>query len=188
MQAAEDALASRVDPEFEPRQPARESRRVSSLLSRADLNTSFDRSAFQDLASSGAGNSFSSQGRRGHSLGGAFERPSFGAGSMRRLRASTPGTFSRLSIDDVSETGTIVNNEMNGSQASTTFDDMEGLAELNGSQDGPDALDLQHPLDGLKKEFSMVKFKEIPMSSSPKSARATLERLKVPRFYSPQAS
>ena len=181
VQAPEEELASRVDPEFEPRQPARESRRVSSMLSRADLNASFDRSAFQDLAShhSGASSSFPAHGRRGHSLGAAYERPSFGSGSQRRLRASTPGTFSRLSIDDLSDTGTVLNLGINGSQASTTFDDMDGYADLTNSHDGPESLDLQHPLDGLKKEIFMVKFAEIPMNKTGRVSLGSLERPKV---------
>ncbi|KAF2400136.1 hypothetical protein EJ06DRAFT_582689 [Trichodelitschia bisporula] len=47
-QTEEEQLASQLDPDFDARRG--ESRRISSLLSRADLSTSFDRSAFQNLA------------------------------------------------------------------------------------------------------------------------------------------
>jgi anaphase-promoting complex subunit 1 len=43
-------LAAQLDPEFEnPSAPAKSSRRVSSLLARADLSTSHDKLAFSDL-------------------------------------------------------------------------------------------------------------------------------------------
>ena len=160
---AEDALASQVDPEFEPRHTARESRRMSSMLSRADLNPSFDRSAFQDLASHHtAGNSFTSHGRRGQSLGAGSERLSFGASSQRRLRASTPGTFSRLSIDDVSDLS--ARHGLGGSQASMT-EDIDSFADLVGGQENPEDFDLHYPLAGLKKELLLRKFAEIPIDA-----------------------
>jgi anaphase-promoting complex subunit 1 len=160
----EDTLASQMDPDFEPRRTARESRRVSSMISRADLNPSFDRSAFQDLASQGAaGTSFNQHGRRGHSLGNAPDRISFGAASQRRMRASTPGAFSRLSIDEMSDMGSGMHLGLNSSQASTTFDEYETLADVTMSNDDIDGIDLQAPLDGLKKEILVRKFAEIPV-------------------------
>jgi anaphase-promoting complex subunit 1 len=159
---AEDALASQVDPEFEPRHTARESRRMSSMLSRADLNPSFDRSAFQDLASHHtAGNSFASHGRRGQSLGAGSERLSFG-GSQRRLRASTPGTFSRLSIEDISDLAAA--RHLSGSQVSMT-EEIDSFADLVGGQENPDDFDLHYPLGGLKKELLLRKFAEIPIDA-----------------------
>jgi anaphase-promoting complex subunit 1 len=164
LKGTDDTLASQMDPDFEPRRTARESRRVSSMISRADLNPSFDRSAFQDLASQGgAGTSFSQHGRRGHSLGTAPDRMSFGAASQRRLRASTPGAFSRLSIDEMSDMGNGLHLGLNGSQASTTFDEYETLADMTMSNDDVDGMDLQAPLDGLKKEILVRKFAEIPV-------------------------
>jgi anaphase-promoting complex subunit 1 len=173
-QGAEDAFASQVDPDFEPRQPARESRRVSSMMSRAELNTSFDRNAFQDLASQHSSTNVSSgpAGRRGHSLGASFERPSFGPGSQRRLRASTPGSFSRLSIDDASDTGTVLNLGVNAS-FSSTVDEMDGFVDPGEDFAGLETLDLHHPLDGLKREIVLVKFAEIPMHSTSIAFAAT---------------
>jgi anaphase-promoting complex subunit 1 len=163
LKEAEDTLASQIDPEFEPRRTARESRRVSSMISRADLNPSFDRSAFQDLASQhgGTGTSHAQHGRRGHSLGNAPEKISFATASQRRLRASTPGAFSRLSIEDISDIGGGTPLGLNGSQASTTFEDHEMLADLTANNDDLDGFDLQAPLDGLKKEVLVRKFAEI---------------------------
>jgi anaphase-promoting complex subunit 1 len=174
---AEDTLASQIDPDFEPRRTARESRRVSSMISRADLNPSFDRSAFQDLASQhgAASNSFGQHGRRGHSLGNTSDRLSYGA-SQRRLRASTPGALSRLSIEEISELGgTPVG--ISGSQASTTFEDHEMLADMTSNDDDFDGFDLQAPLDGLRKEVLVRKFAEIPIQigSAKRSTVATAD-------------
>jgi anaphase-promoting complex subunit 1 len=182
LKEAEDTLASQIDPEFEPRRTARESRRVSSMISRADLNPSFDRSAFQDLASQHGGttNSLGQHGRRGHSLGNASEKGGFGTTSQRRLRASTPGAFSRLSIEDISDIGGGTPIGLNGSQASTTFEDYEMLADITAHNDDLDGFDLQAPLDGLKKEVLVSKFAEIPIrigSSNEPKASATVKSI-----------
>jgi hypothetical protein len=68
---------------------------------------------------------------------------------------------------------------INGSQASTTFDDMDSYADLANSYDGPESLDLQHPLDGLKKEIFMVKFAEIPVNNTAKTSQRSFEKSKV---------
>ncbi|KAK4997481.1 Anaphase-promoting complex subunit 1 [Elasticomyces elasticus] len=104
-QDAEDALASQMDPDFDPPlQPSKESRRISSLLSRADLATGHDRPVYSEAnrGSTGATASFTGQGRRGQSFGGTVERKSFGIHTFRKSRASTPGsTFGRsLVIED----------------------------------------------------------------------------------------
>jgi anaphase-promoting complex subunit 1 len=160
LKEVEEKLASQVDPGYEPRRTARESRRVSSMISRADLNPSFDRSAFQDLATQHAPN-FSQSGRRGQSLGNT-DRLSFGASSHRRLRASTPGAFSRLSIEDLSELSGL-NPVLNASQASTTLDEYEPQADLSTIDEDVGGFDFQAPLDGLNKEVFARKFAEIPL-------------------------
>lgn len=71
----DDDLVSQLDPAFEnPSAPAKSSRRVSSLLARADLFTSHDKSTFSELAS---GYSIPSGGRRGTSFGVQGSRLSF---------------------------------------------------------------------------------------------------------------
>ena len=82
-------LTSQLDPEFEnPGVPAKSSRRVSSLLARADLSTGHDKLAFSDLVNGhpGAAGSHSNNNRRGESFGGYGSRGSFGntIGSSRR--------------------------------------------------------------------------------------------------------
>ncbi|KAF2835854.1 hypothetical protein M501DRAFT_997534 [Patellaria atrata CBS 101060] len=159
-QTAEDVLASQLDPDFDmARGPAKESRRVSSLLSRADLSTSYDRSAFQDLAThqTSFGGSLGLQGRRGHSFGTQGDRTSFGAGFQRRIRESTPGSFSRLSLGGASVDETM--------EDSLLLED-EGLIGDDIIEDYNDIKchGFHEPLDGLKKELVVVKICEIPVS------------------------
>lgn len=92
-QSDEAVMASQMDPDFQPRgsqQPTRESRRISSLLSRGELSTADTRSQSGLNASFGAGVS-----RRHTSFGPHSERRSFGP---RRSRGSTPGSVFSKSI------------------------------------------------------------------------------------------
>ena len=146
-QNAEDAFASQVDPDFQGlRNPARESRRISSFISRADLSTGLELSNFGDTAKaqSQAGANTASLGRRGNSLGGQNERRSFGGLSSIRSRASTPGSMSRLSFldDDVASTDPL---GLPSEFLTTNFS----------------ALDFQEPLDSLPKEVILVKIQTI---------------------------
>ena len=158
-QAVEDALASQLNPGFEdPRQ--QDSRRVSSLLSRAELSTSFDKAAFQDLANprhSFGGSfsaSFGASQRSRFSLGN--DRTSFGGFSQHRHRASTPGSItSRISLSNVSMDDTF------DETMDDTFDTIEDYDELD---------DLFAPLDpnndsveGLRKELVMTEVAKIPV-------------------------
>jgi anaphase-promoting complex subunit 1 len=168
--SADDFMVSQLDPEFDVRQPAKESRRVSSLLSRADLSTNFDRSAFEDLATHRTTrNSFGPNARRGQSLGGTAERTSLGVGSLRKLRASTPGAFSRLSLDESSDIETVINH--GGDDLSATFDDLDEFEDVFLGRAGLDAIDFQQPFAGLKKEVLLSRFAEVSMNSSPASGR-----------------
>ena len=161
---AEDLLASQLDLDFEPRQPAKASRRVSSMISRADLSTNQDKSAFQELASQNPHRqSFGPHGRRGPSLGGPTSRTSLGYGSQRRLRSSTPGAFSRLSLDDMSESGTIVNF---GLEDATMHDNVGQGDDILSRQAELDSLDIRLPFNGLRREMLFYRIAEIPMSDS----------------------
>lgn len=96
-QEEEATMASQMDPDFHPagsQQPRRESRRISSLVSRGELSTADARSQGGLNTSFGAGAS-----RRHTSFGPQTERRSFGP---RRSRGSTPGSiFSRsIGFDD----------------------------------------------------------------------------------------
>ncbi|KAK7522618.1 negative regulator of mitosis [Phyllosticta citriasiana] len=163
-QTAEEAFASQLDPETDlASQPSRASRRVSSLISRADLSSSFDKSAFQDLATHRAGfrDSLGIHGRRGQSLGG-IGRTSIGPSSRpvsRKTRASTPGDVSQISLVAVS----LDDNLDDG--LDDTLDDSQIPDEIL-IDDESGTGGLQEPVAGLRRELVLVKFSEIPFGNS----------------------
>jgi anaphase-promoting complex subunit 1 len=94
IQDDEIAMASQMDPDFQPlgsQQTARESRRISSLVSRGELSNADTRSQSGLNASFNAGS-----GRRHTSFGPHSERRSLGP--RRRSRGSTPGSIFSKSI------------------------------------------------------------------------------------------
>ncbi|KIW02860.1 uncharacterized protein PV09_05913 [Verruconis gallopava] len=160
----EDLLVSQLDPDFDTHQPAKASRRVSSMLSRAELSTNQDRSAFQELAmQTNHRQSFGPHGRRGQSFGGQVDRTSFGITSQRRLRSSTPGAFSRLSLDDMSENGTIMNFEVDDTLMTDDLNDYDDIFDKHSELD---SFDFRLPFDGLRREVLFHRIAEIPMSES----------------------
>lgn len=155
-QAVDDALASQLNPDFNIDRLPTESRRVSSLLSRAELSTSFDRSAFQDLAThrQSMGGSFGASQRSRRSLGN--DRSSFGY-SQSRNRASTPGSIaSRLSFGGADIDDTI--DDMEESQ----YDLMEEYDEVDNLFSPPELDGEAQPAAGLRKELVMEAVGEIP--------------------------
>lgn len=172
-QTEEEAFASQLDPETDlARQPTRESRRVSSLLSRADLSRSFDKSAFEQATHRSSLGSNFSHSRRGQSLGGHGLRASLGPSSRpvsRKTRASTPGDVSQISLSAVSLEDT-VDDDL---ELDDTIDDSEIPDELLGG-DGDDASGLQEPIEGLRRELLLVKFSEIPFGTSESIFRSSV--------------
>jgi anaphase-promoting complex subunit 1 len=173
-QAVEDALASRLNPDFDPTHQQKESRRVSSLLSRAELSTSFDKTAFQDLAT------------QRHSLGGSFsasfgasqrsrlslgnDRTSFGGFSQHRHRASTPGSItSRISLSNVSIDDTF------DDSMDDTFDTIEDYDELDDLFAPLEANTDQGSIDGLRKELVMTEVARIPVQQYLQAGRFALK-------------
>ncbi|RAR10569.1 negative regulator of mitosis [Stemphylium lycopersici] len=168
-QAVDEALASQLNPDSDLTRQPKASRRVSSLLSRADLSTSFDRSAFQDMATSRnslAGSfsqSFSASQRSRHSLG--HDRTSFGGLSQSRNRASTPGSVtSRMSLGAVS-----IDDTLDDVMDEDTFDTIEDYDELDDLFAPPDAKGGPRPGDGLHKELVVSVIAEIPVTQYLKS-------------------
>ncbi|CAO2656129.1 Nn.00g049320.m01.CDS01 [Neocucurbitaria sp. VM-36] len=168
-QAVEDALASQLNPDSDIVRQPKESRRVSSLLSRAELTTSFDKSAFQDLAThrTSLGGSFSASfgasQRSRHSLG--QDRTSFGGYSQSRHRASTPGSVtSRMSLG-----GASIDDTLEDVMDEDTFDTIEDYDELDDLFAPPDAKAESQPGDGLHKELVMSVLAEIPVTQYLKS-------------------
>jgi anaphase-promoting complex subunit 1 len=153
-QAVDDALASQLNPDFSIERLPKVSRRVSSLLSRAELSTSFDKSAFQDLAThrQGGGGSFSASQRSRRSLGN--DRSSFGGFSQSRNRTSTPGSIvSRMSFG-----GGDIDDTFDESQ----YDLMEDYDEGDNLFMPPEGGAETQPTDGLRKELVMEAVGEIP--------------------------
>lgn len=161
---ADDLLASQLDLDVEARHGTKASRRVSSMLSRAELSTNHDRSAFQELANNAHHRqSFGPHGRRGQSFGGPADRTSFGVSTQRRLRSSTPGAFSRLSLDDMSENGTIMNFGGDDTMMTDGIDDFDDIFSKHSELD---SFDFRLPFDGLRREILFHRIKEIPMSEA----------------------
>lgn len=157
-QAVDDALASQLNPDFSIERLPKVSRRVSSLLSRAELSTSFDKSAFQDLAThrQGGSGSFSASQRSRRSLGN--DRSSFGGFSQSRNRASTPGSIvSRMSFG-----GGDIDDTFDDTMEESQYDLMEDYDEGDNLFMPPEAGAEAQPTDGLRKELVMEAVGEIP--------------------------
>ena len=157
-QAVDDALASQLNPDFNIDRLPKESRRVSSLLSRAELSTSFDKSAFQDLAThrTSIGGSFGASQRSRRSLG--HDRTSFGGYSQSRNRASTPGSIaSRISFG-----GADIDDTLDDTMEESQYDIMEDYDEVDNLFSPPEAGAESQPTDGLRKELVMEAVGEIP--------------------------
>lgn len=179
-QAVEDALASQLNPESEIVRQSSQSRRVSSMLSRAELTTSFDKSAFQDLAThrtSFGGNlsaSFGASQRSRHSMG--HDRSSLGF-SQSRNRASTPGSVtSRMSLGAAS-----IDDTLEDVMDEDTFDTIEDYDELDDLFAPPDAKAESQPGDGLHKELVMSVIAEIPVTQYLKSGLFALNSSSSPQ-------
>ncbi|KAL6709532.1 Anaphase-promoting complex subunit 1 [Coniothyrium glycines] len=179
-QAVEDVLASQLNPDSELLRQPKESRRVSSLLSRAELSTSFDKSAFQDLATSrnSLGGSFSASfgasQRSRRSLG--HDRTSFGGFSQTRHRASTPGSVtSRLSL------GASIDDTLEDVMDEDTFDTIEDYDELDDLFVPLDSKMESQPGDGLHKELVISVIAEVPVTQYLKSGMFALSNPSDPQ-------
>ncbi|KAH0537267.1 hypothetical protein FGG08_005929 [Glutinoglossum americanum] len=152
--AQEDQFASSLDPDYgNGGAPSRISRRVSSLVARADLSTNHDRLTFSGLASGGAANSSATHNgslRRGESFGGYSTRGSFGGSFGPNRRGSVPaiGTFSATGYHDV------------------PVDDL--LEELNsgGDFEGFGGMGIHEAREGLRKEIVMTKIESFAIDQA----------------------
>jgi anaphase-promoting complex subunit 1 len=167
-EAVEEALASQLNPDSEIVRQPKESRRVSGLLSRAELSTSFDKSAFQDLAThrTSLGGSFSASfgasQRSRRSMGN--DRTSFGGFSQSRHRASTPGSMtSRMSL------AASIDDTLEDAMDEDTFDTIEDYDELDDLFAPPEASDDSQQTNRLHKEMVMTIVTEISATQYLKS-------------------
>ena len=167
-EAVEEVLASQLDPDHAILRLPKESRRVSGLLSRQELSTSFDKSTFQELAThrNSVGGSFSASfgasQRSRHSLGN--DRASFGGYSQSRHRASTPGSItSRMSL------AASIDDTLEDVMDEDTFDTIEDYDELDDLFAPPETGRDARATDGLHKEMVMTVVAEIPVTKYLKS-------------------
>ncbi|KAK5172957.1 Anaphase-promoting complex subunit 1 [Saxophila tyrrhenica] len=164
-QEEEDAMASQMDPDYQPgasQQAARESRRISSM------NADMRQSQYNANASfAGPG------GRRNASFGGPGERRSLG---HRKSRGSTPGSvFSRsLGPDD----------DLMDLDSSFDADDEESvgsiLRHIRATFDATGAESILAGLgDEMKRELIVRKLHSIPIATSTSSEAKTVEPIQV---------
>lgn len=170
-----EELASQLGHEFgDIGVPLKTSRRVSSLLSRADLATNHDRTAFTDLATGNqAASTIQGGSRRGESFGGYGNRSSFGYLRRGSLPPASNSAFS------------------NGSSFLDAPVDklLEGLKN-GGDFEGFESMGLRETMSGLPKEMMLAKVESF--SSSLAASRglprksSKLPRPKVFTLSSPQ--
>ncbi|KKZ63413.1 anaphase-promoting complex subunit 1 [[Emmonsia] crescens] len=151
----EEDLASQLGPEFDDIGVSmRASRRVSSLLARADLAANNDRTTFSDLVTGNQSVSSFYGGRRGESFGGQTARASFG---FHQRNSLPPGSTSVYS---------------NGSSFLDAPVD-KFLESLNngGDFEGFDNMGLRETISGLPREMMLAKVDSF--SSGFSTARST---------------
>ncbi|KAA6408998.1 MAG: anaphase-promoting complex subunit 1 [Lasallia pustulata] len=144
-------LASQLDPAFEnPAAPAKSSRRVSSLLARADLSTSHDKSTFSELAGGHMGGNTT---RRGGSFGAYGSRFSTGHENSIKYPSSRTARASRSSFDTTSF-------------YDAPADDLLEELGTGGDLPGFSSLGLRDAVRGLRKELVMAKIGSIPFENA----------------------
>lgn len=133
-----------------PTIPAKSSRRVSGLLARADLSTSYDRTTFTDLASVHAG---AKGARKGASFGGHGTRLSAGLDTGTTI--TKPHTLHgiRTSLDSVS---------LHEPQLDELADEIDDLQDLRNLSDPG----LHAAVKGLRKEIILTKVYTMPAEGS----------------------
>ncbi len=136
-------LISQLDPAFEnSAMPVKSSRRVSSLLARADLSTSYDKSAFTDLAA-------------GHPITTGVRRGTYGSRLSAGLDNVVDQSRLRPTNDLRSSFGGLSSYE---SSLEDTPDELDSVDDLEGF----DSSGLSGSVQGLRKEMVMNKIKCIP--------------------------
>ncbi|MCJ1295138.1 Anaphase-promoting complex subunit 1 [Xylographa carneopallida] len=155
----EESLASQLDPAFEnPGNPAKSSRRVSSLLARSDLSTHRDRNTFPDLNIS---HSTVAGVRRGASTHNPAIRSSFGKPfeHVTNYRRSTPGSQYGYDVGP------------NLSDAPKLIDGEDGSNE---SFDAGTKFTLPNNLAGMRKEMIFTKIHSFPSNAEEGSQKLNM--------------
>lgn len=153
----EETMASRMDPDYLPsKQPAKTSRRISSLLSRADVpNTD------APVRQTALGASFGGSGRRGPSVGSFYDRRSVGGNAYRKSRGSTPGSvFSRSAgaRDDMTDSSTHLEDDYLDDE----YDSIGRLVSATYQSEGADA-GFGGIMEGSRRDQITRKLDSIPL-------------------------
>ncbi|KAL9601000.1 MAG: hypothetical protein Q9219_002822 [cf. Caloplaca sp. 3 TL-2023] len=157
----------------DPSHPAKSSRRVSSLLARADLATSQDNATFSELL---GGHGYNQQPRRGPSLGSDPTRLSFTRDTGIGVSRTRPRRSVRASIESQSM------HELDSDDALDDLDKVDALEAF-------DALDIDDSTRGLRLEYEMTEIltTTLPSHTEPsnlgkyQSERPTVFTLVPPR-------
>ena len=140
---SQEDLISQLDPAFEnPAMPLKYSRRVSSLLARADLSTSHDKLAFSDLAG-------------GYPITTSTRRATHSSRLSTGLEFAPDQPRSRLSNGLRSSFGARSSYE---SSFEDTMDDLDSIDDLEGFN----SLGLHGPVRGLRKVMVLNKIQSVP--------------------------
>ncbi|KAL8778377.1 MAG: hypothetical protein Q9213_007446 [Squamulea squamosa] len=154
-----DDMTSQLDTVFDnPTNPAKASRRVSSLLARAELSISQDNATFSELA---GGHRVSHHARRGPSFGADVTRLSLTTEAGGGISRARPQKGIRASIESHSFVESEVDEEDND------LDDMDDLS-------GFDALEIGDVASGLRQEHGLTEIYNI--SLTPKVNAPMLEK------------
>ncbi|KAL8994575.1 MAG: hypothetical protein Q9169_005493 [Polycauliona sp. 2 TL-2023] len=145
-----DDMSSQLDTVFDnPINPAKSSRRVSSLLARAELSTSQDNAAFSELA---GGHRAGHNARRGLSFGADGPRTSLNIDAAATVPRTRPRKGIRASFESQSFA------ESEGDDETDAFDDLDDL-------NGFDALDISDATSGLRQEYGLTEIYTVSLTS-----------------------
>ncbi|KAL8683055.1 MAG: hypothetical protein Q9186_000965 [Xanthomendoza sp. 1 TL-2023] len=144
-----DDMYSQLDTAFDnPVNPAKSSRRVSSLLARADLSTTQDNTTFSELAGGYRG---SHRARRGPSFGADVARLSFTSDTTAGFHRTRPRKGLRASVESQSLIGSDVDDDLRD------LDDSDDLSAF-------DALEIGDGASGLRQEYGLVEIHTLSLT------------------------
>ncbi|KAL8949810.1 MAG: hypothetical protein Q9222_004112 [Ikaeria aurantiellina] len=166
-----DNISSQLDTAFDNRSNlTRTSRRVSSLLARADLSTSHDDAAFSELAGSHRANRYT---RRGVSLGADPSASSFSPESGTRGSRSRPQKSTRTSMEWQS---------IHESEPDEEINDLDDSGDL----DAFSTLDIGDGACSLRQEFELKEIYTLHLTSQSKSMEQVRDQTSKPRIFTLQ--
>ncbi|KAL8708019.1 MAG: hypothetical protein Q9220_007015 [cf. Caloplaca sp. 1 TL-2023] len=163
-----DDISSQLDTAFDnPSNLTRTSRRVSSLLARADLSTSHDDATFSELAGGHRAHRYA---RRGVSLGVDPSASSFSPDTGMRASRSR----AQKSIRSSMESQKIVESEMD-----EEFNDVDNLSDLNAFN----TLDIDDSACNLRQEYELKEIYSLHLTSQSDSSKEVRDPAPAPKIF-----